>query len=63
MLRMSNAEEYSDRAEDCRRRAERCSTELDNKRGLAMAEEWLKMAHDADMRRETRRNSEGETTD
>jgi hypothetical protein len=28
-----------------------------------MAEEWLKMAHDADMRRETRRNSEGETTD
>jgi ribosomal protein L18 len=47
--RTSKAQEYRDRAVDCRLQAERCSTEIEKEHWGKMAAEWLKMARDADI--------------
>jgi hypothetical protein len=49
---MSKAQEYRDRAEDCRLRAEQCSTEIEKEHWGKLAEGWLMMARDASTSRE-----------
>ena len=44
----SKAQEFRARVEDCRLQAERCSTEIEKKFWGKMADEWLRMARDAD---------------
>jgi len=44
----SKAQEFRAHAEDCRLQAERCSTEIEKQHWGKMAEEWLRMARDAD---------------
>ena len=48
MHRTSKAQEFRDHAEDCRLQAEQCSTEIEKEHWGKMAEEWLRMARDAD---------------
>jgi hypothetical protein len=50
--RTSKAQEYRDRAEDGRLQAERCSTEIEKEHWGKMAEEWLRMAREAETWRE-----------
>jgi len=48
MHRTSKAQEFRDHAEDCLLQAEQCSTEIEKEHWGKMAEEWLRMARDAD---------------
>jgi hypothetical protein len=50
MSGMSKAQEYRQHAEDCRREAERCSTPVEKNHRLVLADQWLSMAQDLDLR-------------
>jgi hypothetical protein len=52
MHQTSRAQEFRDHAEDCRLQAERCSSEIEKGHWGKMAEEWLRMARDAETWRE-----------
>ena len=45
---MSRADEYRKNADDCRQQAERCRNPLGKERRLKIAEDWMKMAQEAD---------------
>jgi hypothetical protein len=47
-VRGGSPREYRDHAENCRLQAEQCSTEIEKEHWGKMAEEWLRMARDAD---------------
>jgi hypothetical protein len=49
-VRMSKAQEYRERAEECRRESEQCCTPVEKNHWLVLADQWLSMAQDLDLR-------------
>jgi hypothetical protein len=44
---LSKAQEYREHADECGRKAEQCSSEIEKNHWLVLEKEWLRMADDA----------------